>query len=320
MDEDEVRPNRRGEISMRNLKNVFAMALVTGLALTASVDAFAQRGGGRGPGRDNDFDFTRPGPNRPGPSRPGHHDQYEIESAFIGKTLSNEKLFLGRELGLRMEQGKEIEKVTLEISGMRRGGTMYLMINGQDVSQPQYFRGGRVGEQTIEFTLHRPFVIGQNVQRIQVDVIGTAYIESASVLLKKQGRNGGGQGRNFIEAHPYERVFGMESLDLAELVNANIRQEQREVRMVELEVESYDRAAQLRLCTKEDDFRFGGRGHRGHRRGDRHSFNCQNTTLIQGRGTQQVRLFANGEELEDLELLARGTMTIKKVTVRFDRR
>ncbi|MCR9204538.1 MAG: hypothetical protein NXH75_08180 [Halobacteriovoraceae bacterium] len=307
---------------MRNLKNVFAMALVTGLAFTASAEVLAQRGGGRGQG--NGPGMNRPTPNRPGPvrpGRPGQNDQYEIESAFIGKTLSNQKLFLGRELGLRMEQGKEIEKVTLEISGMRRGGSMQLTINGQDVSRTQQFRGGRVGEQTIEFKLHRPFVIGQNVQRIQVEVFGTAYIESASVLLKKQGRHGGGQGRQAITNHPFERVFGIQSLDLAELSNANFRQERRQVRMVELEIENFDRAAQIRLCTKDDfNFRAGDFGFRGHRRTGGHSMNCQNTQLVRGFGTQSVRLFANAEELEDLELLVRGTMTIKKVTVRFDRR
>lgn len=299
---------------MRNLKNVFAMALVTGLAFTASAEVLAQRGNGRGPGRDNG-----PGMNRPRPNRPGRNLQ--AEKTFIGKTLSHEKLFLGRELGIRQHSGKEIEKVTLEISGMRRGGTMYLMINGQDVSRPQEFRGGRVGQQTIEFNLRRPFKIGEDVRRIQVDVIGTAYIESATVLLKRPGHHGGGQGRNAISNHPFERVFGTQSLDLAELANANFRQESRQVRMVELEIENFDRAAQIRLCTKDDfSFRSGDFGFRGHRRSGRHSINCQNTQLVRGFGTQSVRLFANAEQLEDLELLVRGTMTIKKVTVRFNRR
>lgn len=303
---------------MRNLKNVLAMALVTGMAFGASTDAFAQR-------RDHNDRPHRPGHQRP--HRP--NDQYEVESAFIGKTLENEKLFLGRELGLRMEQGKEIEEVTLQVDGMRRGGTMYLMINGRDVSQPQDFRGGRVGEQTITFKLHRPFIIGDNAQRVQVDVVGAAYIESASILLKKEQR--GRPQPNSIEAHPHEYVFGTETLDLARLASADYRQEQREVRIVELEIESFDRAAQIRLCKKDDfsfrtDFNIGrginvgiGFGRDRDRRRDNHSLNCQNTQLIQGRGTQHIRLFANGDKLEDLELLARGSMTIKKVTIRFER-
>lgn len=309
-----------------NFRKVMAVALLAGAAFGASADIFAQRGSGpRGPGRDNGRDHGRTRP-LPGPARGA---EYEVESSFIGKTLSFEKLFLGRELGLRMEEGKEIEEVTLFIDGMGRGGTMQLTINGQDVSRIQDFRGGRVGEQIIQFKLHRPFIIGQNVQRIQVEVNGTAYIESASVLLKnpRHGRPGRGQ----LTGHPFERVFGTEILDLAQMVDAGPRQAGRNVKLVELEIENFDRQAQLRLCKKEQfSFSFdigisvGGQGRfdRPRRRpapGRDHSFNCQNTTLARGFGHQVIQLHANGEDLEDLEIMARGEMTIKKVTVHFER-
>ena len=325
---------------MRNFKKVFVSALVTGIALAASADVMAQRGPGRD-GRDISRDDFR-GDRR---FNNGHRNRgggYSVESEFIGRTFyPGERLLLGRELGLRQHRGKEVEKVELEIEGMRRGGQMSLFINGQQVSRTQQFYGGRVGDQVITFNLHRPFVIGQNLQRIQVQIDGTAYVREALVVLKSQ--RGGAHGPRNLQAHVREDVIGHAELDVAELVNANFRQEQSSTRFVELEFQSYARANQIRLCESNKfdfnddndfvfvrprinhggvsvdvDFRFRDRGPRGPGRGRPgrdHSMRCENTQLVQGNGQQRLRIFTQGKSLKDLSLMIRGDLTITKVTV-----
>lgn len=323
---------------MRNFKKVLMSALVTGLALSASADVFAQRGGADFNFNDRDsFERNRSG-NRNGGGRfnHGHRNrgpQFQIESEYIGQTFyPGDKLFLGRELGLRGHKGKEVEKVELEIEGMRRGGTMTLLINGQQASRVQHFRGGRVGDQVITFNLRRPFIIGENLRRIQVQFEGTAYVREALVVLKKKGR---GHGPRKIEKHVYKDVIGMEEINLSELVDANYRQEERETRFVELEFHSYDRANQIRVCDASPSFGFDGRIHfdrrpighrnlvdldlrigrpgRGNDRG--HSRRCDNTQLVQGRGQQKLRIFTDGKKLKDIALMIRGDLTLEKVTV-----
>ena len=322
---------------MRNFKKAFITALVTGAALSASADVFAQRGPGRGgrDGRDISRDDFR-GDRRFGNGHRNRGATYSVESEFIGKTFfPGERLMLGRELGLRQHRGKEVEKVELEIEGMRRGGSMSLYINGQQVSRTQQFYGGRVGDQVISFNLHRPFVIGENLQRIQVEINGTAYVREALVVLKNQ--RGGGHGPRNLSAHLHEDVIGQGELKVSDLVNANFRQEEMATRFVEIEFQSFARANQIRLCQENSfgfvrpvidhgftgrpqvDFDFreprGPRGPGRGRPGRDHSMRCENTQLVQGNGSQRLRIMTNGKTLKDLTLMIRGDLTLKKITV-----
>lgn len=326
---------------MRNFKKVFVSAIVTGIALATSADVLAQRNDfgwerdGRS-GRDHrDGDFRRGDFNGDRRFNHGHRNRgggYTVESEYIGKTFyPGERLFLGRELGLRQHRGKEVEKVELEIEGMRRGGQMSLFINGQQVSRTEQFFGGRVGDQVISFNLRRPFVIGENLQRIQVQIDGTAYVREALVVLKHQ-RGAGHQGPRNLRANVHEDVIGHGEISVSQLVNANYRQEQMATRFIQLEFQSFARTNQIRLCELNPfglvrpviDHGFSvrpPRHHGGHalgrpsRPGRDHSMRCEPTQLIQGNGHQMVRLTTHGKSLKDLSLMIRGDLTIKKVTV-----
>lgn len=326
---------------MRNFKKVFMCALVTGMALSASADVFAQRGPGDRFGWNDGSETSRPGRDRADGDRSdrqdrrrfGHGDrnrgpEYSVESEFIGKVFyPGERLFLGRELGLRSHSGKEVERVELEIEGMRRGGSMSLFINGEQVSRTQQFRGGRVGDQVISFNLRRPFVIGQNLQRIQIQIDGTAYVREALVVLKKEGRR---PGPRLLQNRLYKDVIGQEELSVSDLVDANFRQEQSETRFVEIEFHSYAQANQIRLCetrerTHRNDFNISfdvrpiGRvfigNDRGRGRGRDHSMRCESTQLVQGRGAQKLRIFTNGKKLSELNLMIRGDLTLEQIKV-----
>ncbi|MCF8059621.1 MAG: hypothetical protein K9K67_10010 [Bacteriovoracaceae bacterium] len=317
---------------MRNFKKVFATALITGLALSASADIFAQRGpngNGRGtqPGMDRDDDFR--GPRRFGNDNRNRGSQYSVESEFIGKTFyPGERLFLRKELQLGQHKGKEIEKVELEIEGMARGGMMTLLINDQQVSRPQNFYGGRVGDQVITFNLHRPFIIGESARKIQVLVDGTAYIREALVILKSN-RQGPDQVRK-LEAYTHKDIIGNGQADVSDLVQANYRQQQQTVRFVELEFQSFARTNYIRLCGQDYSrpqfdrpglgygrpgygFDRPGRGYDRPGRGS--SIDCQDFQTVSGNGYQTVRLPAKGQKLEDLSVMVRGDLTIKKITV-----
>lgn len=323
---------------MRNFKKVLMSALVTGLAISASADVLAQRARADFDFSDRDsFERDRSG-NRNGGGRfdNGHRNrgpQFQVESEYIGQTFyPGDKLFLGRELGLRGHHGKELESVELEIEGMRRGGTMTLLIDGQQVSRVQSFRGGRVGDQVITFNLRRPFVIGQNLNRIQVLFDGTAYVREALVVLKTAGR---AQQQRLIEKRVYKDIIGQEEVNLSDLVDANYRQEERETRFVELEFHSYDHANQIRVCDASPSFGIDGRIHfdrrpigsrnlvdldlrigRPGRGNDRdHSRRCDRTQLVQGRGAQKLRIHTDGKKLKDIALMIRGDLTIEKIKV-----
>ncbi len=322
--EHDIRLPERGEVSMRNFKRVFVTALITGLALSASADIFAQRQPGRSgnqPGMDRDRDFN--GDRRFGNGHRNRGGQFSVESEFIGKTYyPGEVLHLRKELGLGAHKGKEIEKVELEIEGMRRGGVMTLEINGQQVSRPQNFYGGRVGDQVITFNLHRPFIIGESARKIQVRVDGTAYIREALVILKST--RGGQNSSGTLQARVNKDVIGQAEVEISQLVQANFRQEQKSVRFIELEFQSYARLNQMRLCNG-DSFGFTrpvvGRGFRpGFDRPQRpqrpgQSMNCQGTKVFHGNGFHKVRLPVEGQALKDIKLFIRGDLTIKKVTV-----
>ncbi len=208
---------------------------------------------------------------------------------------------------------------------------MTLLIDGQQRSRVQNFRGGRVGDQVITFNLRRPFVIGENLRRIQVQIDGTAYVREALVVLKRPGR--GGHGPRLLEKRVYKDVIGREEVNISDLLDANRRQEQRGTRFIEIEFHSYAQANQIRLCeaqARKNDFDFGfhvnidfdrrpngfGPRDRGFNRPGRgHSARCENTQLVQGRGNKSLRIFTDGKKLEDLNLMIRGDLTIEKIKV-----
>ena len=287
---------------MRNFKNACAKSVLLTTCLLMSATTLAQRHSGF----DFDFDDSRR-------DRRVHRDndrqnrgpRVSAEHVFVGQTMfPGDRLFLGRELGLRNFQGQEIEAVELQIEGMRRGGQARLTINQNPVSRVQDFRGRRVGDQTLVFPLKRSFIIGQNVQKLQVQFDGTAYVRSAVVILKKKPS----RGNNVIEQQIGRDVFGMQNIPLTELIHVRPRMANRPVKKVVITLRNKDRVAQLRLC--EDQF---GGGFRGRSRGA----NCQNTQLAQGQGRREITLRAQGLSLNELSLLIRGDIKIRKMKVHF---
>lgn len=241
----------------------------------------------------------------------------------IGRTLSDQKLFLGKEFRMHQYSGKSIHKVILNFRGMYSGGTMYLMVNGKDVGEPLYFGGRRSGQSSHSFKLNRFSKIGEDVKRLQVDIVGSVYIESAVLVLKSTHRDGpgrdGDRGRSLV-SFPNEYVRGIEALNLSDLSYASYSQSRRPIRFVELDIDNYGDNAQIRLCNGRENH-FGGYRHRGDRGRGHITPSCLNTSLIRGRGFQKLRIFAQGQlagvPLEGLDLLARGSFTIQKIKIGF---
>jgi len=225
------------------------------------------------------------------------------ERVFIGKTLfPGERLFLGQELVLRNYKGFEIEAVELVIEGMRRGGEATLTINLEPQGKPQSFRGGRVGEQNLFFPVRRAFVIGDNVKKLQVNFNGTAYVREAVVILKKKRNR---RPQNFIEQQVDTTILGLENIPLNQLVQIGPRQSSRPIHKLVITLNNRDRIAQIRLC--EDSLRGGRRPE------------CQNTQLIQGPGRHEITLFAQQLTLDELSLIIRGNLRVRKISVHFER-
>lgn len=287
---------------MGNFKNACLKTLLVTTCLLLASNSFAQRSRG-GFDSDFDFDFDRD------PAR--HSRNVSVENLFIGQTFfPGERLFLGRELGLRNFQGYEIEGVELQIEGMRRGGHATLTINRRPVSHTQQFRGRRVGAQTLFFPLQRSFVIGQDVQKLQVEFEGTAYVSEATVILKKKRRNGNGPGKDILEREVHREIFGVQNIPMTRLIQVGPRKANRPVKKIVLVFRSHERFAQMRLCEKGFDGSFRGRDSRRGR-------NCQSVEHTQGMGRQRVVLQAGGMSLNELSMFMRGDMTLKKVKVHF---
>jgi hypothetical protein len=299
---------------MRNLKNACAKTALVATCFLLTAASFAQRG----PRNDFDFNFNDDQPqrrrdhdnngrDRRDDRRDNHGPQTSSERLFIGQTMfPGDRLFLGRELGLRNHQGKEIEAVELHIEGMRRGGQATLTINQRKVSRVQDFRGGRVGDQMITFPLKRSFVIGQNVQKLQVEFQGTAYVRQAVVIFKKKPQ----RGQNSVEQQVSRDILGLQNIPLTRLMQVRPRQANRPVKSVTLTLRNRDQIAQARLCEDQPGGGFRGRSRRP---------NCQNTQLIQGRGRHTVTLQGEGLTMNELSLFIRGDLMIKKVSVKFRR-
>lgn len=287
------------------MKKLVTATVIAGLTLISAAEVFA-----RGPGTsDSDFNGRRRLDARD--RSPGA--QYEVVSDFIGQTFyPGQKIFLRKELGLNAQhRGKEIERVQLEIEGMQRGGVMTLTINGQQVSRPQQFFGGRVGDQVVSFDLQRPFVLGQNTNQVQIEVDGTAYVREALVILKSS-RVQPDLNRPLVK-EMHKDIIGTGTLELADYMDANQRQENKVVKYVALEFYSYARHNQLRLCSNEFV------GHAPGRFARPAPTRCDTTKMVEGAGDQQIRIFPQSrQELKDLIVAIRGDITLKKVTVAFE--
>ncbi len=256
---------------MRKEKLLLASLLTTGIVFGAMSSAYAQSNGrgldisarfgitrGGNNGRDMGRDFGRGNDRDHGRDQRGDRDQqarveYTTEIEYIGQEVkAGEKVLLGKAFNLQRDhKGKEIETITVNIFGLRRGGEVTLLINGKKAGQIKEFEGRNQGEQKIKWTLpNRELVIGEDVKTLQLEFAGQAFVMEVELLLKEEiapQRPEPRPMRPFV-VDVQKDFYGQEIHSVAALISANYDQYKTEASQVALMIDGPSFRGKAQLC------------------------------------------------------------------------
>jgi hypothetical protein len=225
----------------------------------------------------------------------------KIISAQVDQRVRNNEIGIARLLKLRKYSGKKLKFIEIMARGGRRGASAQLLVNGQEHGQSEYLDSHET--QTLRFSFYGNNTIGEDLRKVRLAVDGGMFIESVSAGIQVMG--GSGPSRpvqpRTITKHLYETVSGSEKFNLSAL--ADLYNSHQGIASITLQIQNEGRRGQVRLC--EESYSFD-------------SSNCQYTERLQ-RGQNTVTFIANGQQASEIALIARGQMTIKKVTIKFDR-
>lgn len=122
----------------------------------------------------------RPPPPRyppPPPSRPAPGPYEEVVTIYFGQWVTNGRLFLGQNLG--MFRGYELSYVEVDVNDVAQNSTAGLVINGQTYDT-EYLSGWLTN-----LVPPSGFIVGQNMNFLEVQIFGQAYVNNVRVYLRR---------------------------------------------------------------------------------------------------------------------------------------
>lgn len=113
----------------------------------------------------------------PPPPRPAPGPYEEVVTIYFGQWVTNGRLFLGQNLG--MYRGYELSYVEVDVNDVAQNSTAGLVINGQTYDT-EYLSGWLTN-----LVPPSGFIVGQNMNLLEVQIFGQAYVNNVRVYLRR---------------------------------------------------------------------------------------------------------------------------------------
>lgn len=229
-------------------------------------------------------------------------ERVEVIRQIINQTVQGEGgVTLDRHLNLALHHGKVIKSLSIRARALRGSARAQLLVN--------HMTRAEAGLSTFTSDVRLDFFsrerLGIDVQSLRAVIKGNAVIEE--VILELENRvGGGGNGpvdprlERRIERIVNTRLYDNQTVDLKQLIQLNMRQEEREVESIELLVRASDFGSRVKACQK-----LGMYG----------SITCGAVEVLRG-DLALVRLqVPSGTKARELALQVRGFIDLEKIII-----
>lgn len=227
-------------------------------------------------------------------------ERVEVIRQIINQTIQGEGgVTLDRHLNLALHQGKIVKSLSIRARALRGSARAQLLVNNMTRAE--------AGLSTFTSDVRLDFFsrerLGIDVQSLRAVIKGNAVIEE--VILELENR-GGGHGpvdprpERRIERMVNTRLYDNQTVELRQLIQLNMRQEEREVESVELLVRASDFGSRIKACQKLSMYG---------------SITCGAVEVLRG-DLALVRLQVPvGTKARELALQARGFIDLEKIII-----
>lgn len=182
-----------------------------------------------------------PRPIPPAPPLPYPGDQEIVRAAYVGRYVTNERLPLRQMLNLGTEyRGYRVESLVVDVRGSAYGATLNLLVNGmhQDSSYSPV-------EHVVLYPKYNA-EIGEGLNSLQLEVVGSALIDQVSVTLRRDVDDG--YDSFVVPLYIYDHMFGNDALDLTSYIDTYAYQGYRIVAVdVQAQGSMYGSSIELRI-------------------------------------------------------------------------